>query len=84
MKPASFPRDPVSKVLWDCKVTPAYGACQEGNTIGCILNNDGLGAGLVDLFSTIGIHGAFTIVGEGLAGWVLELCVGDGERGRGA
>ena len=26
---------------WDCKVTPAYGACQEGNTICCILSNDG-------------------------------------------
>jgi len=35
---------------WDCKVTPAYCACQEGNTTGCILNNDGLGAGLRDSF----------------------------------
>jgi len=26
---------------WDCKVTPAYGACQERNTICCILSNDG-------------------------------------------
>jgi hypothetical protein len=34
------------KGLWDCKVTPAYCACQERNTIGCILNNDGLGAAL--------------------------------------
>jgi len=47
-------------VLWECKVTPAYCACQEGNTIGCILNNDGLGAGVVDLFSTRGIHMVFT------------------------
>jgi hypothetical protein len=39
-------------MLWDCKVTPAYCACQEGNTIGCISSNDGLGAGVVDLFST--------------------------------
>src|SRR4029077_18700343 len=31
---------------WDCKVTPADCACQEGNTICCISNNDGLGAGL--------------------------------------
>ena len=31
---------------WDCKVTPADCACQEGNTIGCISNNDGLDAGL--------------------------------------
>src|SRR5208282_4159834 len=38
------------KGLWECKVTPAYSACQEGNTTGCILNNDGLGTGLRDLF----------------------------------
>jgi hypothetical protein len=31
---------------WDCKVTPVGCACQEGNTICCILNNDGLDAGL--------------------------------------
>jgi len=31
---------------WDCKITPAYCSCQEGNTIGCIPNNDGLGAPL--------------------------------------
>ena len=31
---------------WDCKVTPADCACQEGNTTGCIPSNDGLGAGL--------------------------------------
>ena len=30
---------------WDCKVTPASCACQDLNTIGCILNNDGLDAG---------------------------------------
>ena len=33
-------------LAWDCKVTPAYSACQEGNTIGCIPSNDGLDAGL--------------------------------------
>jgi hypothetical protein len=59
-KPVPFPRGGASKVLWECKVTPAYCACQEGNTIGCILSNDGLGAGVVDLFSTSGIHRAFT------------------------
>ena len=32
-------------VAWDCKVTPASCACQEGNTIGCIPSNDGAGAG---------------------------------------
>jgi hypothetical protein len=58
-----------SKGLWDCKVTPAYCACQEGNTMGCILNNDRLGAGVADLFSTSGIHGVFTIVGDELVGW---------------
>src|SRR4051794_21734353 len=30
---------------WDCKVTPAGCACQEGNTTGCIPSNDGLDAG---------------------------------------
>src|SRR3954452_12718945 len=25
---------------WECKVTPAYGTCQEGNTICCISSND--------------------------------------------
>jgi len=46
--------------LWDCKVTPAYCACQERNTIGCISSNDGLDAGVADWFSTSGIHGGFT------------------------
>ena len=38
---------PVRRKLcaWDCKVTPASCACQEGNTIGCIPSNDGLDAG---------------------------------------
>ena len=35
---------------WDCKVTPADCACQEGNTTGCIPSNDGLGAGFVPGF----------------------------------
>ena len=35
---------------WDCKVTPARCACQEGNTIGCIPSNDGLDAALVPGF----------------------------------
>jgi hypothetical protein len=48
------------KPPWDCKVTPAYCACQEGNTIGCIFNNDRLDSGLADSFSTRTIHGAFT------------------------
>ena len=34
--------------------------------MGCILNNDGLGAGLEDFFPQEEIHGLFTIVGEGL------------------
>src|SRR5215469_1320527 len=29
---------------WDCKNTPVYCTCQEGNTIGCITSNDSLGA----------------------------------------
>jgi hypothetical protein len=68
------------KGLWECKLTPAYGACQERNTTGCILNNDGLDAGVGDLFSTRGIHGAFTIVGEGLRGQFFGLVLGKGER----
>jgi hypothetical protein len=59
---APFPRDDLQS-LWDCKVTPAYCACQEGNTTGCISSNDGLGTGMVDLFSTRGIHGVFTKAG---------------------
>jgi hypothetical protein len=39
-------------VLWDCKLTPAYCVCQEGNTTGCISSNDGLGAGVPNWFST--------------------------------
>jgi hypothetical protein len=53
-------------VLRDCKITPAYGACQERNTTGCILNNDGLGAGVADSFSTRQIHRGFTKVTERL------------------
>jgi hypothetical protein len=41
-------------VAWDCKVTPADCACQEGNTTGCIPNNDGLGAGLEPVFPHCG------------------------------
>jgi hypothetical protein len=48
---------------WDCKVTPVGCACQEGNTICCILNNDGLDAGARVLFSTTTIHG---LLGRGL------------------
>jgi hypothetical protein len=50
------------KGLWDCKITPPYCACQEGNTICCISSNDGLGAGVVDFFSTTDIHSSFTIL----------------------
>lgn len=39
------PAKKVSKMLWDCKVTPPYCTCQEGNTIGCISSNDGADAG---------------------------------------
>jgi hypothetical protein len=35
---------------WDCKLTPADCACQEGNTTGCIPSNDGLDAGLRSRF----------------------------------
>jgi hypothetical protein len=60
MKPNPVPARRVSKVLRDCKITPAYGACQGRNTTGCILNNDGLGAGEADSFSTREIHRGFT------------------------
>jgi hypothetical protein len=39
-------REAGNLLLWDCKVTPAGCACQEGNTICCISSNDGLDAGL--------------------------------------
>jgi hypothetical protein len=35
---------------WECKVTPAGCACQEGNTIGCIPSNDGLDAAFGTVF----------------------------------
>ena len=63
-------RETDSNGLWECKLTPAYGTCQEGNTTGCILNNDGAYAGVADLFSTRVIHGAFTIAGDRLEMWV--------------
>jgi hypothetical protein len=43
---------------WDCKVTPAYGACQARNTICCILNNDGPDARGRSKFSTPRSHQA--------------------------
>jgi hypothetical protein len=39
-------REAGNLLLWDCKVTPAGCACQEGNTICCISSNDGLDSGL--------------------------------------
>ena len=43
---------------WDCKVTPVYCTCQEGNTIGCIPSNDGLDARFGVVFPhDIKIHG---------------------------
>jgi hypothetical protein len=41
--------------LWECNVTPVYGGCQEGNTIGCVSSNDGLDAGLVSFFPQLAI-----------------------------
>ena len=52
VKLAPFPRGRVSKGPWECKVTPAYCACQERNTIGCISSNDRLDAGGGTRFST--------------------------------
>ena len=68
-------RESSFKGLWECKVTPATCSCQEGNTIGCILNNDGLGAGVVDSISTRGIHGVFT---KGGWQWSGTRCLPDG------
>jgi len=51
--------------------------------MGCILNNDGLDAGVMELFSTRGIHGAFTIVGDGLRGNVKVKVKGFKHRGHG-
>src|ERR1700678_2440164 len=58
LKSSPFPRARISRP-WDCKITPPYCTCQERNTTGCTLNNDGLGAGVVANFSTMEIHGAF-------------------------
>jgi len=54
---------PVSRNFgaWDCKVTPADCACQEGNTIGCIPSNDGLGAGFGPRFPHCGKRRAVVI-----------------------
>jgi hypothetical protein len=49
---------------WDCKVTPASCTCQEGNTIGCIPNNDGLDAGSGPCFPHCGKHGSLRLVDE--------------------
>jgi hypothetical protein len=69
--------------LWECKLTPAYGACQERNTTGCILNNDGLDAGVADLFSTRLIHRTFTIAGKTQNGFFV-IGFEDGARDRSA
>ena len=65
--------------LWDCKVTPAYCTCQEGNTTGCISSNDGLDAGVRVRFSTSGIHTGFTKVGGGVKREVSRSGVPDCE-----
>jgi hypothetical protein len=65
LKPYLVPASRGFNGLWECKLTPAYCTCQERNTTGCIFNNDGADAGVVDLFSTRGIHRGFTIVGRG-------------------
>ena len=52
-------------VAWDCKVTPAAGTCQEGNTTGCIPSNGGLDAGLRRGFPHPGQTGAAFICGVG-------------------
>ena len=56
-KVASFPRSHLKPL--GLQSTPAYSVCQEGNTIGCISNNDGLYSRVGDLFSTREIHGGF-------------------------
>ena len=53
------PQPPTLKGLWDCKVTPAYCVCQGRNTICCILNNDGPGAGVWEFFPQGEIHRGF-------------------------
>ena len=60
---------------WDCKVTPASCACQEGNTTGCIPSNDGLDAPLVPGFPH---HGklrtgrvGLKVTTEGIAGSIV-------------
>ena len=59
-------------MLWDCKVTPVYGASQERNTICCISSNDGLDAGLADGFSTSRMGGDFKGAEKSLSDWGWE------------
>jgi len=58
-----LPSDPIpvrpNFCAWECKLTPAGCACQEGNTIGCIPSNDGLGAGFRGWISTIATFQGF-------------------------
>jgi hypothetical protein len=62
--------------LWDCQVTPAYCTCQERNTIGCILNNDGLDAGLPVRFSTTRnssrVNKSLSCWNQTFAGWISD------------
>ncbi len=62
---------------WDCKVTPARCACQEGNTIGCIPSNDGLDAGLAPGFphrgrpgsDRVGLRVTEAVIATTIVGW---------------
>jgi hypothetical protein len=65
---------PVSRNFgaWDCKVTPAGSSCQEGNTIGCIPSNDGLGAGFGTRFPHCGKQRTVVICGIGHFGTVCH------------
>jgi len=58
---------------WDCKVTPAGCACQEGNTIGCIPSNDGLDAGLRPGFPQESSVLEFQVDRSGLRDRILDV-----------
>ncbi len=69
---------PVSRNFgaWDCKVTPAGSSCQEGNTIGCIPSNDGLGAGFGPGFPHCGKQRTVVICGMGILGLYVTAGAG--------
>jgi hypothetical protein len=78
------PAKKVSKMLWDCKVTPPYCTCQEGNTIGCISSNDGLDAGVRIFFPQrkFIVYSQKLRDGFGVIVWLRKIARCEVDRGR--